>query len=147
MLTTKILTAKLKSRVYINPCLDKYLYTLFLLQMGKPDNIIRTHGLRKMCVSRAGLNKQELKRKCFNNILFGADNPGVCTRRFNNRLCHILLIHQSGLVVFFPSFVLVSCRTFSHMTTNILFPGPTEINPRDMKKLLLLLSILFLIIH
>ena len=74
-----------------------------------------------MHVSRAGLKKQELKRECFNNILFGADNPVVCTRKFNNKLFYILLIQRSRVVVFFLFLLLVSCRTLSHMTTNILF--------------------------
>jgi len=51
------------------------------------------------------------------------------TDSFNNDFFDILIIEQSGVVVFFPFLFLVSSRTLSHMTPNILFSRPTEILP------------------
>jgi len=69
-------------------CIHIYIY----YKWKNPIIYIWTRGLRKECAfCGRGLNKQELWRKCFNNILFGSDNPGVCTSKFNNKLFHILL--------------------------------------------------------
>jgi len=64
----------------------------------------------------------------FNNILLSADNPGVRTRKLN-KLLDVLIILRSGVVVLFSFHFLVSSRALSHMTPNILFSCPTEINP------------------
>jgi len=57
------------------------------------------------------------------------DNPGVCTRKFNDQVFDILIIQRSGVVVFFPFLFLVSSMTLSQMTPNMSLSRPTEINP------------------
>jgi len=55
-------------------------------------------------------------------------NPGVCTPKFNDKLLDILIIQRSGVVIFFSFVYFVSSRTLSHMTPNIYFSRPIEIN-------------------